>query len=119
IVHGDLKPSNILIEKVVDSRDFKVHFIDFGLAILPKQLTERKALFSLAYSAPELILERYEICNQTSDFYSLACIIYRLMCEKLPFHHPNPAIMTNLQITQSLPKNAALSKDLFLILEKM
>jgi len=117
IVHGDLKPSNILIAE--NRGAFQVHLLDFGLALTPKTQQERGTLFALAYSAPEIILGKYHLVTKQTDLFSLACIIYRLYTKSLPFAHPNPAIMTNLQLTHSLLAHPQIPSNVFPILSKM
>lgn len=117
IVHGDLKPSNILIEG--EDLNFKVHLLDFGLAIQPSNSTDRGTLFALGYSAPELILGKYHLTNQQTDIFSLGCIIYKLYTKTVPLTHPNPAVMTNLQITHPLMKHPEIPTSIFELVSKM
>lgn len=117
IIHADLKPSNILIHERENELDVKL--IDFGISIQQINPLDRKTLFSLGYSAPEIILEQYDLVDQTADFYSLGIMIWQLYENRLPFHHPNPGISTNLQITLPLPEGNKIPKELIAILQKM
>jgi serine/threonine protein kinase len=117
IVHADIKPSNILISG--NKTDFQVHLIDFGLAIRTNEVNDRPILFSLGYAAPELILNRLDCVDQTTDIYSLGHVIWRLFAGKLPLINSNPSIMTNLHITYRLPDHSRLPKRLYPILHKM
>lgn len=116
IVHADFKPSNILID---EGEIPKVKLIDFGMCFQLNQPLDRTILFSLGYSAPEVILERYAMVNQTTDYYSLGILIWQLFEERLPFHHPNPGISTNLQIALPLPEGNDVPKGLHPILKRM
>lgn len=97
IIHGDLKPSNVLIEEV-ESQPPLVHMLDFGLAWLKsdthderldgEKLPEFKphaGAGTPGYMAPEQIQhEQHHVCGAT-DLYSLGCILYRLLSRTPPF----------------------------------
>ncbi len=117
IVHCDIKPSNILVDDSSEKLEFSL--IDFGMALDQNNLTERKTLFALGYSAPEIILNRLHLADQSSDIFSLGISIWQLYAGKLPLMHPNPSVMTNLQITHPLPNHGNINKSLQAILNKM
>lgn len=117
IVHCDLKPGNILIDGGLD--DFRVHLIDFGLALRLEHQEERKLLFPLGYAAPELLLNHLDIVDQRTDLFALGILIWRLFAGKLPLTHPNPSIYTNIQLTHPLPDDSSLPKGLYPILRRM
>lgn len=117
IVHCDIKPSNILIEKKQDV--ISCHLIDFGMAIRQKENNNLKLLFPLGYAAPELILNRMALLDHTTDLYALGITIWKLFTGSLPITHPNPSVFTNLQLTYPLPDDHQLPKGLYRILQKM
>jgi eukaryotic-like serine/threonine-protein kinase len=101
IIHGDIKPANILING--NFEEFEVELIDFGLAFTQyNNMIQRPLVFQLGYSAPELVLNQLDIANNTSDIYSFNLILYFLITGQHPFKNPNPSIATNLQITYPL-----------------
>lgn len=115
IVHGDLKPGNILI----DENDLSVHLIDFGLAIDTSQIERRELLFPLGFAAPELLLNQLELVDHRTDQFAFGIIIWRLFAGTLPLTHPNPSIFTNLQLTHPLPDHPNIPKALYQVLQKM
>ena len=117
IVHCDLKPSNILIEET--QTDFEVHLIDFGLAIRQSELNNRKLVFPLGYAAPELILNQLDLVDWRTDQFSLGICMWRLFTGKLPHTHPNPAVMTNLQLNLPTPSHPDIPTELFKKIERM
>lgn len=118
IVHGDIKPSNILVDQ--DNGLLKVNLLDFGLALRTDEKDpDRKILFPLGFASPEQILNRLEVIDHTSDLYSLGILIWKLFTGKLPLVHPNPSVFTNLLITHPLPEHDAIPRGLHKILAKM
>ena len=97
VVHGDLKPSNILVEEVSGEVP-RIRILDFGLAWLKQdphdeRLDGAKALEfaphagagTPGYMAPEQIQhEMHHVCGAT-DTYSIGCILYRMLSGQAPF----------------------------------
>jgi serine/threonine protein kinase/tetratricopeptide (TPR) repeat protein len=97
IVHGDLKPSNVLIEPVAGDAP-RVRILDFGLAWLKQDRHDERLDGSKApevmphagagtpgYMAPEQIQhEMHHVCGAT-DLYALGCILYKLLSGRTPF----------------------------------
>jgi len=87
LVHRDIKPGNILVER--DSGD-RAYLTDFGLAKRFDQATEAGALTrtgafvgTLDYVAPEQI--RGDRLDARTDVYALGCVMYETMAGKAPF----------------------------------
>jgi serine/threonine protein kinase/tetratricopeptide (TPR) repeat protein len=97
VIHGDLKPSNVLVESREDDPPF-VHVLDLGLAGLrldaqderlsgakPMEFAPHAGAGTPGYMAPEQIQhEMHHVCGAT-DLYALGCILYRLFAGKAPF----------------------------------
>jgi eukaryotic-like serine/threonine-protein kinase len=87
-VHGDLKPSNVLLDA-----DLRVRVADLGLAQLDRDLQRsgtREIAGTISYMAPEIALERTvepELLAR-ADVYSLGCIAYELLTGQLPLRGP-------------------------------
>lgn len=117
IVHCDLKPGNILIDH--NGEELHVSLIDFGLALRTNDRNKRSILFPLGFAAPELLMNRLELVDHRTDLYALSVVIWRLYTGKLPLTHPNPSVITNLQLTHPLPESDDLPKGLYSLLLKL
>ena len=105
IVHGDLKPGNVIVTKTGE-----VKVIDFGIArFLRKpqddgphdELPGDYLAFTPLYTSPETF-DRAEP-DARDDVYSLACIAHELLAGVHPFNRTasNLAREQNLQIARS------------------
>lgn len=117
-IHGDLKPSNILID-AVSPDDFQLHLLDFGLSFQFGYKTLFKLPFSIGFSAPELMLGYTELADETTDFYALGITLFNIFTGTIPLAHPNPEAFINLQLTHPLPKHSKIPRSVFSIIEKM
>ena len=77
IVHGDLKPENVLVQ------DEQVKLLDFGLSIIESE-TQGRLTGTLNYMAPELFLKRQ--VSVQSDLYALGAIVYQMIVGELPYN---------------------------------
>ena len=95
LVHRDLKPDNIMIDKFG-----QIKLIDYGTALIASldenndTLTETVPQGSLNYIAPETLLELS--ATNVSDIFSLGVICYEMLCGELPYKP-----MQNTTITQN------------------
>jgi serine/threonine protein kinase len=100
-VHGDLKPSNVLLDS-----ELRVRVADLGLAQLERDLLQsgrREIAGTMSYMAPEIALEHSVTPDHLAraDVYSLGCIAYELLTGQVPLRGPtalatllDPAVST-------------------------
>jgi serine/threonine protein kinase len=115
IVHGDLKPSNVLVEEVAGEPP-KVHILDFGLAWLrqdphderldgskPLEFAPHAGAGTPGYMAPEQIQhEMHHVCGAT-DLYALGCILFKLLSGRSVFTG-DPKELLRLHAFEKIPE---------------
>lgn len=72
IVHGDIKPSNILI-----FRDGKIKLTDFSFTRLITGEKNYGQFYTLPYKPLEVL--KYNYCTKRSDMWALGCTIYKMI----------------------------------------
>ncbi|MBB4841939.1 serine/threonine-protein kinase [Paucibacter oligotrophus] len=95
VVHGDLKPSNVLV-----TPQAQAFLLDFGIARLigPLSLqTQIRQGLTPAYAAPEQL--QGAPLSVACDVYSLGLLLYRLLTGSLPWDKP-PAILAGGQASR-------------------
>src|SRR5271154_469704 len=88
LVHRDVKPANVLIQRSPGGEIEHVYLTDFGIAKSSAALTGLTGtgvfIGTIEYMAPEQ-MESREGSAQT-DVYALGTTIYQCLCGRLPFH---------------------------------
>jgi serine/threonine-protein kinase len=110
LVHRDVKPSNILIEKETN----RPVLMDFGIAKLTNQtaLTGTGGMVgTLDYIAPEQI-QGVEDIDGRADIYSLSILAYQLLSGELPFARQNAGALLMAHLTQPPPDARTLIPEL-------
>jgi tRNA A-37 threonylcarbamoyl transferase component Bud32 len=89
IVHRDIKPANLLVRE----SDEAIQIADFGVAKLSSSTLTQSgtSIGSPAYMSPEQI--RGRSIDGRSDLFSLAVILYELLCGERPFNGEDPTAL--------------------------
>ncbi len=116
VVHRDLKPNNIMIDKEGNAR-----IMDFGIArsIKGKGITGAGVMIGTPeYMSPEQV-EGKDV-DQRSDIYSLGIILYEMSTGRVPFEGDTP-FTVGIKQKSEIPKdpkeiNAQIPDDLSLLI---
>jgi len=95
IVHGDLKPSNVMVDG-----EGRVRLIDLGVALRSGEAVGGGFRGTLGYAAPELL--KGQRPSPATDLYGFAALLYSCLTGRTPFVAPDPAALTYLPLV-SLP----------------
>jgi len=118
VVHRDLKPHNIMIDKEGNAR-----IMDFGIArsLDAEGITDAKVVIGTPkYMSPEQV--EGEVVDQRSDLYSLGIVLYEMVTERTPFEGDTALSIALKHKTQAPPEprefNAQIPEDLSLVILK-
>lgn len=98
VIHRDVKPSNILIDKQGNTV-----LTDFGLALLTEVGTRGEIFGSPHYMAPEQAISSARVVPQT-DLYAMGVILYEMFTGQLPFDAPDPLDVAMMQMSEQPPQ---------------
>ncbi len=108
VIHRDVKPSNILIDK-----ENRVVLADFGLALDQQRGSMGQTFGTPHYIAPEQARHSADALPQ-SDLYSLGIILYEMLTGVVPFDDPSSMSLALKHMTEPTPplreQNPALSE---------
>ncbi len=84
VVHRDLKPTNVIIDK-----EYEPVVVDFGLAFRDHPDEQRSQIGSIsgtpAYMAPEQVRGQTDRIGPATDVYALGVILYEMLVGRVPF----------------------------------
>jgi len=106
VTHGDLKPANILVESI---RQTRLKVVDFGLA-------DTGTGGTLAYAAPERLVGGG--ASRAADVYALGLVVWELFHGQLPWPELDLAEAL-LRRQHEVPHSASLEPEVMGILEQM
>lgn len=120
VVHRDVKPQNIILDSAGDP-----HLMDFGLARRTDEqshlTTDGAILGTPAYMSPEQARGEFQKVGPASDQYSLAVVLYQLLCGSTPFDGLPHLVVTQVaqgDVPSLRTKRPEISEDLAAICEK-
>lgn len=119
MMHGDIRPHNVLLEFVgkVPKVDSPVRIIDLAMMREVGSVPTHRG-YALLYSPPELILKKYTLSGAASDQYSMAIMMYELLSGTIPFKHVNPELLTHLMLVHPLKEVDGINGATLKILQK-
>ena len=108
IVHLDLKPENVLIQREGE-RGARVKLTDFGLAFASSDRRSDAHIHSSgivgtpAYMSPEQYEGRWRDYGPWTDLYALGCVAYELVSGRLPFTSKSVIGLANAHMNKAVP----------------
>jgi eukaryotic-like serine/threonine-protein kinase len=114
VLHRDIKPENIFLTQRSGGR-FGIKVLDFGIAKTPGAKTSKltamgTVLGSPVYMAPESC--RGESIDGRADLYSIAVILFEMLCGQPPFYDENMLKVLQMQVNDPVPSMIELCPDL-------
>lgn len=103
VIHGDLKPSNIIVDT-----EGRARLLDLGVASF-KGETHEGFKGTLAFTAPELL--RKQAPTEATDIYGLGATLYTCLTGRTPFVAPDPAALTYLPLVSLPPPPSTFRPD--------
>ncbi|MGA7120754.1 MAG: serine/threonine-protein kinase, partial [Polyangiaceae bacterium] len=92
VIHGDLKPSNIMLDLASDGRGPRAYVLDLGLAWLREyrhdsrldgarapEVAVHSGAGTVGWVAPEQIRRQAALVGPATDLYALGCVMYRVI----------------------------------------
>jgi serine/threonine-protein kinase len=101
LVHGDIKPENILI-----TPDDFAYLVDFGVAAAAARdgLAQivGSAVRTWKYTAPERFTD--PVVNHKVDVYALACVLYECVTGAPPYQADSSGTLTSAHLMEPIPQ---------------
>jgi serine/threonine-protein kinase len=121
VIHRDLKPGNIFIERLSNTpRVERAKILDFGISKLTKKdssdpdepsLTDFDAtLGSFAYMAPEQIRGAARV-DERADVYAVAAVAFRALSGRLAFEGTSSGMIMALKIDRPAPSLSDVTRE--------
>ncbi|MEO8705774.1 MAG: serine/threonine-protein kinase [Kofleriaceae bacterium] len=110
IIHRDLKPDNLfLVPDPAVMGGERIKILDFGIAKLlrdedgnPSRTTTGMIMGTPTYMSPEQCRGAGDIDHRT-DIYALGCVLFHLLCGRVPFVASTPGDMIAAHLREAPP----------------
>ena len=110
VIHRDLKPGNIFIERTGNpDKPERGKILDFGISKLTAKEKEEPTLTafdatlgSFAYMAPEQIRGAAR-ADERADIYAVGAVAFRALTGRLPFEGTTAAVLVSLKLDRRAP----------------
>ena len=99
IVHRDIKPANIML-----TTWGTIKVMDFGISRMiaaPRMTTEGRLIGTIEYISPERV--EGKAAETRSDLYSLAIVLFEMLCNRLPFQSDSEFELMRCQLQDPMP----------------
>ena len=103
LIHRDVKPSNILVERTPDG-DWKPWIADFGIASWSGGMSGERLAGTPAYLAPELLRGSATQADRRADVYGLGVTLYEFLTGERPFRSIELAELLR-QVSEEAPRS--------------
>lgn len=115
IIHGDIKPSNIMVSDIHTGKN--IWLLDAGLAIKknnpPKKDLNTALPFSMLYGAPEVMLNEPSLVTELTDLFGVGICMYESFTGSVPYEANHPAILLQMMLSVLLKRKWRMNKNLF------
>jgi len=102
MIHRDIKPDNIMLEKLPAGGYF-ARVLDFGIvAILDRPSGSASFYGTPLYTSPEQIMEGTRV-DHRADIYALGAVLFHMLTGRPPFVDSSVARILNLHVKAELP----------------
>jgi serine/threonine protein kinase len=106
IIHCDLKPGNLLVD-----REDRIHILDFGLArnLQAKGAPPEDICGTPEYMAPEQVRGEFNRFGPSTDVYGFGAVLYELLCGSPPFEGRPVSILEQVMCLTPRPPGELLA----------
>lgn len=116
LLHRDVKPENVLLDRDPLSGELAAKLSDFGMVLDPQSeaaLTQAQGIPGTAYYVSPEIVEGLpaEALDGRSDQYSLAVMAYELLTGKRPFEGKDPVAVMSKRLDESPPRPSEINPE--------